>query len=323
MPAVRARVFPPLAGLASVSHALACLAVACLTTACIACSGSARADEVHLRQADGAELVLAAPAETLITLAPNLTELAFAAGAGEKIIATVEYSEFPAPAARIPRIGDAFRLDLERILTLQPDLVIAWHSGTPRVAVAYLESLGITTWSVEIRSPEEMAGVLEDMGRAIGDTGTARTAADAVRTRAGKLVEDYADQPAIRYFYQVAENPLYTISGEHLISRSFALCGASNVFAEAGGLAPTVTREAVMAADPQVLLAPTEPDGHDPLASWRDWPGMQAVGSGAMFLLPADAISQATPRLLEAVAHGCEMMHRQDGGQVPGRKNPR
>lgn len=286
---------------------MSCPALACI--ACLAWAGSVLADEVRLKQADGSELVLPAPAETLITLAPNLTELAFAAGAGEKIIATVEYSEFPAPAIQIPRIGDAFRLDLERILTLQPDLVIAWDSGNPQAAVAYLKSLGIATWTVEIRSLEEMATVLEDLGRASGNPGRARTAADGVRARARALVQDYAGLPAVSYFYQVAENPLYTISGEHLISRSLALCGARNVFSDAGGLAPTVTREAVIAADPQVLLAPAEPVGQDPLAGWRDWPRMQAVSNGAMFLLPADAISQATPRLLEAVAYGCELMH--------------
>jgi iron complex transport system substrate-binding protein len=284
--------------------------LACLALACITCTGSVLADEVRLKQADGSELVLPAPAETLITLAPNLTELVFAAGAGEKIIATVEYSEFPAPATRIPRIGDAFRLDLERILTLQPDLVIAWHSGNPQAAVAYLKSLGIATWTVEINSPEEMATVLEDLGRASGNPGTARTAADGVRARARELVQGYAGLPAVSYFYQVAENPLYTISGDHLISRSLALCGGRNVFSDAGGLAPTVTREAVIAADPQVLLAPAEPVGQDPLAGWRDWPRMQAVSNGAMFLLPADAISRATPRLMEAVAYGCELMHQ-------------
>ncbi|MGH8033654.1 MAG: cobalamin-binding protein [Lysobacterales bacterium] len=299
MHAVPGRLPVPLAGLAAF-----CLV---LTTT------PALSAEVRLRQADGSELVLSSPAKTLITLAPHLTELAFAAGAGKKIIATVEFSEFPAPAAGIPRIGDAFRLDLERILTLQPDLVIAWESGNPRAAVAHLESLGIVTWKVEIRRPEEIATVLEDMGRAGGDVRAAKKAADSVRTRLQELAGQYAGLPPVTYFYQVAENPLFTINGEHLISRSLALCGARNVFADAGGLALTVTREAVIAADPQVLLAPAERTIPDPLLAWRDWPAMRAVKSGAMYLLPADAISRATPRLLEAVAYGCELMHQVQG----------
>jgi iron complex transport system substrate-binding protein len=135
---------------------------------------------VELRQADESRLILPGPAETIITLAPHLTELVFAAGAGSKIIATVEYSDFPAAAVDIPRVGDAFRLDLERIFTLKPGLVIAWQSGNPQAAVAYLQSLGIPTWTIEIRRPEDVATVLE--ARASGSE-QAREAAKRTRLR--------------------------------------------------------------------------------------------------------------------------------------------
>jgi len=263
---------------------------------------------IELQQADGSPLTLPGPAATIITLAPHLTELAFAAGAGEQLTATVEYSEFPPAAISIPRIGDAFRLDFERILNLNPDLVIAWQSGNPQQAVARLTSLGITTWTIEIRRPGEIATTLEQIGRATGNLDHALQAAQQIRRKLRALSDKYSGLPPVSYFYQVSRHPLYTVNGEHLIARSLALCGGANIFQNERGLAPQVSHEAVIAADPSALLAPAELTQQDPLGQWRDWPRMQAVRNGAMFLLPADEISRATPRLLDAVTTACRQL---------------
>jgi len=265
---------------------------------------------IELPQADGSRLILQHPATTIVTLAPHLTELAFAAGAGEQLVATVEYSEFPPEAALLPRIGDAFRLDLERILSLKPDLVVAWQSGNPQQAVARLAALGLTTWTVEIRNPGQIATTLEQFGQATGNLDVARRSAMQVRLKLQALSERYAKLAPVSYFYQVSSKPLYTINGEHLITRSLALCGGVNVFGAASGLAPQVSYEAVIAADPLALVAPAEPGQQDPLARWRDWPRMRAVRNGALILLPADEISRATPRMLDALASGCSQLDR-------------
>jgi iron complex transport system substrate-binding protein len=265
---------------------------------------------IELPQADGSTLKLPRPARTLITLAPNLTELAFAAGAGAQLVATVAYSEFPAAAASLPRVGDAFRLDLERILALKPDLVIAWQSGNPQQGIARLQSLGIATWVVEIRQPDQIASTLQWLGRATGNPASGEAAARQARRKLEALTRRYAGLAPVRYFYQVAAAPLYTINGDHLIARGLALCGGVNIFQRESGLAPQVSQEAVMAADPQALLAPAGPLQPDPLARWREWPGMQAVHNGALFLLPEDEISRASPRLLDAIASGCGMLDR-------------
>ena len=270
-------------------------------------SGHLRA-EVELAQADGGILTLPQPARRIITLAPHLTELAFAAGAGAQVVATVAYSEYPPAAVSIPRVGDAFRLDLERILTLKPGLVVAWQSGNPPAAVTYLQDLGIPVWTVEIRRPEEIATVLEAMGRATGNEPTASAAAAATRRRIAELAKRYGGVSEVSYFYQVAVHPLYTINGEHLISRSLELCGGENIFGDAVGLAPQVSPESVIAADPQALLAPSGPGQQDALAWWRDWPGLRAVRADALYLLPEDEISRATPRMLDAVAAACKLL---------------
>lgn len=266
------------------------------------------ANAIELPQADGGTLTLDAPAGRIVTLAPSLAEMVFAAGAGDRIIATVEYSDYPEAAARLPRIGDAFRFDLERILALKPDLVIAWDSGNPVQALARLESLGLRVWRTELREPADIAELLQHVARAAGiaDNG----AGARVLGRLEALQRRYAGEPPLRYFYQVAERPLFTLNGEHIVSRGLALCGGVNVFAEQPVLAPQVSREAVLAADPAVLIAPRLRAADEPLAHWREWPRLQAVRNGALVYLSADRISRATPRMLDSLETGCKLMHR-------------
>jgi iron complex transport system substrate-binding protein len=267
-----------------------------------------QAVDLRVQQADGSELRLAGPASRIVTLAPHLAEGLFAAGAGPQLVATVEYSEFPAPAADIPRIGDAFRLDIERIVALQPDLVIAWDSGNPRPAIAQLRQLDLQVWSVEIREPGGIADFIESVGRISGHAAEARTEADRLRARLADLGQHYAGATPLRFFYQVDAKPLFTINGQHLISHGLALCGGVNIFAGETGLAFQVARESVIVANPDAILAPRLPGAADPLAEWRAWPGLSAVQRNALFLLPADEISRATPRFLDTLDQACELL---------------
>jgi iron complex transport system substrate-binding protein len=265
---------------------------------------------VDLLQADASYLRLDAPASRIITLAPHLAELAHAAGAGDKLIATVAFSEYPAAARDLPRVGDAFRLDIERIVALDPDLVIAWDSGNPHAAIRQLAALGIPVWSVEIRAPGEIASTLEALGEAAGTPEAAERRAQALRQRLESLAATYRSAAPLNYFYQVDSRPLFTVSGRHLISQGLALCGGRNIFAEEPGLAFQVSHESVVVANPDALFAPIPDGGDDPLAEWHSWPAMKAVRHEALFLLPADSVSRATPRFLDSLELACKLMHR-------------
>lgn len=272
---------------------------------------TAQTKSIRLQQADGSELILQQAAHTIITLSPHLAELAFAAGVGERVIATVEFSNYPAQAAELPRVGDAFRLDLERIVSLRPDLVIAWQSGNPARAIARLQELGLKLWVVEIRQPEEIASTLEQMGATGGQTQAGRLAAEQSRARLQEIVRSGAGAEKVTYFYQVAERPLFTLNGQHLISQSLALCGGENVFADEPVLAPQISLEAVMVRNPAVLFAATVEGQPDPLAAWLAWPRLQAVKDQRLYRLSADKISRATPRMLEEVVTACNLLHAQ------------
>jgi iron complex transport system substrate-binding protein len=273
--------------------------------------------DIELPQADGSTLTLETPAQRIVALAPNITELLFAIGAGERLLATAEYSDYPPEATTVPRIGDAFRFDLERILALRPELVIGWESGNPATALTGLEGLGLKVWRTEVSSPDAIANLMEALGRATGSEATANEAAVAFRNRLAALRDRYADRPSVSYFYQVAARPLYTVNGQHLLSQGLATCGASNLFDDLPNLAPQIAVEAVLAGDPQVFFAPAIPGQDDPLAQWREWPNLRAVREDALLTLPADPISRATPRLLDAVELACGLLDRYRAAQSP------
>lgn len=263
---------------------------------------------IELPQADGTQLVLATPAETIVTLAPNLAELVYAAGAGSKLVGTVEYSNYPPPVKQVPRIGDAFRVDLERIVQLEPDIVIAWQSGNPQTALQKLEQLGLVVWRVEITRPQQIADSVQRIAEAAGTEERGLPAAARLRWRLAELKRANAGKTPVSYFYQVSPRPLYTVNGSHIISRSLEVCAARNVFSDLAPLAPQINREALIAANPQVMIAPQVKGEPPALQAWQDWPNLRAVKNGALVYLPADEISQATPRLLDSLELACKLL---------------
>lgn len=264
--------------------------------------------DIVLPQANGATLTLPGPATRIITLAPNLAELVFAAGAGEHLKAVVEFSNFPTQMKQIPRIGNAFRIDLERIIELEPDLVIAWKSGNPQTALQKLEQLGVTVWQIEITRPEEIADAVENIARAAGTENTGQILAQQLRRKLANLQQQNAHKVPVDYFYQIAPRPLYTINGQHIISRSLEICGGRNIFSDLAVLAPQISRESVILADPQTMIAPEIAGNPPALAVWQEWPRLQAVKNGALLYLPVDEISQATPRLLDSIDLACKLL---------------
>ena len=274
--------------------------------AVLACLATA-ADAAGVRIVDDAQraVELSAPATRIVSIAPHVTELLFAAGAGDRVVGVDEFSDHPPPARALPRIGRHSGLDLEAIVALRPDLVVGWASGNRMPQLERLESLGIPLYLNEIRSVDDIAASIETFGRLAGTQTAAGAAADALRQRADAL-RTHGRAPRLRVFYQVWDRPLMTINGEHLISRAIERCGGRNVFASLSQLAPTVSVEAVLAADPQAIIA-TRIDDTDPagLAGWRRWPDLAASRHDNLLALPADLLQRPGPRFIDGVEALC------------------
>ncbi len=276
------------------------------------------AAEIQLQHHDGGPLILPENAQRIVTLAPNLAELVFAAGGGQYLLATVEYSDHPPAAKQLPRVGDAFRVDLEALLALQPDLVITWASGNPAALVERVEQLGLTVWRTELKQLEDIPVLLRSMGRAMGTSAQAGRAAAQFDLRLTAVTGQYKNAGPVAFFYQVAERPLYTVNGEHLISHALGLCGGTNVFAGLDSLAPSISTEAVIAVDPEVMFAPEGAGMQGGLDQWRKWQTLRAVHGDHLYYLDADRISRASPRFLDTMEQACHylsLVRDQRGGK--------
>lgn len=262
----------------------------------------------------GRRVTLDEPARRIVSLAPHTTELLFAAGAGDRVVGAVAHSDYPPEAASIPRVGGYSRLDYERILSLSPDLVIAWASGNERAAIDRLRTLGLTVYVSEPRHIADISKAMRRFGRLAGTEETASAAARAFDQRHRRLRERFADRPDIGVFYQIWKDPLMTVNGEHLIARVIQLCGGHNVFADLATLAPTIGVEAVIEADPEVIVASGMGNERPQwLDDWRQWPSIDAVQRGNLYFVPPQLIQRHSPRILDGAERLCGQLDEARG----------
>lgn len=265
--------------------------------------------DIRVTDAAGRSVVLAAPARRIVSFAPHVTELLYAAGAGAKVVGAVQYSDFPEAAKALPRVGSFSSIDLEAVAALKPDLVIAWQSGNRNQQYDLLEKLGIAVFVSEQHSLEDIAASIETLGRLAGTSAVAGPAARDFRARRDALAAKYAQRAPISVFYQIWNAPLMTINGAHTISGVMALCGGRNVFAGLPILAPTVTEEAVIAAKPEAIVASGMGEARPEwLDSWRRWRALPAVARDNLYFIAPELLQRHTPRILDGATQMCEQL---------------
>jgi len=249
----------------------------------------------------------AADEQRIVSLAPNLTELAFAAGAGSRVVGTVEFSDEPEAAKKIPRVGDAFRVDIERILAMKPTLVLAWTTGTPRPTIDRLRALGLNVREFATQRVADVPRVVRELGTLTMTQAIANDAATRFEQAMAALHMRYSKRPSIGVFLQVNTRPLYTVNSRQIMSELVTLCGGHNVFADLNQLAPQISFESVIARDPQVVIS-TDHAQIDAFTEWRKWPQVRAVRSGNLYSLPANDLTRATTRLPQGAKALCEVL---------------
>lgn len=257
----------------------------------------------------GHTVTLAAPAKRIVSLAPHITELLYAAGAGDRVVATVEHSDYPEAATKLPRVGGYSRIDLEAVAAAKPDLVIAWQSGNAVAHLDKLKSLGLPLFLSQPNRIEDVATSLEKLGQLAGTAPAAEAAAGQFRRQLADLDKRYRQRPKVRVFYQVWKQPLLTVGGHQIISDVIRLCGGENVFANLDTMAPTVSVEAVLAANPEAIVASGMGEERpDWLDDWKRWTRVTAVARGNLFFIPPALIQRHTPRLLQGAERLCEQL---------------
>lgn len=254
----------------------------------------------------GHQVRLASSATRIISLAPHLTEQLFAIGAGDKLIAAVDYSDYPEAARALPRVGGYSRLDLERIVALKPDLIVAWESGNDPRQLERLEQLGLIVYRSEPRRLGDIAEGMSRLGVLAGVAEQAQAEANKFNKRVARLGTMNAGKAPLKVFYQIWNSPLMTINGEHLISDVIALCGGVNIFADLPAFTPKISIEAVLVADPDIIIASgmgvARPEWLD---DWRRWRQLKAVAGEQLHFIPPELLQRATPRLLDGAEQVC------------------
>ena len=248
------------------------------------------------------------PAQRIVTLAPHLAELVHAAGAGDRLVGVSDWSDYPPGVEALPRVGSAVQVDLETLVALAPDLVLGWEGGNPVRLLRQVEGQGFRLVTFGVETLDDIGTQIEAIGHLAGTSDTAARAAARYRDALAALGAEQAGKTELRVFYQVSWRPLYTIGGRQVISQVISLCRGRNVFASQAALAPAVGLEAVVARDPEVILA-TQRQAAE-LAEWRRWDHVAAVAGGHLFTVPGDLLARPSPRILEGAREVCAALDR-------------
>ena len=267
--------------------------------------------EIRLVDALEREVVLKEPAQRIVSLAPHITEVVYAAGAGDLLVGAVSYSDYPEAAQSVPRVGSYETVSYETLVDLEPDLILAWHSGNGAETVKRLEELGLPVFVQEPRTLEGVAQTLLEVGLLSGNDEQGRAASEAFLARLSSLRSRYSQQTTVDVYYQIWNDPLLTLNGEHLISDVIRLCGGRNAFAKAQPMVSRLSIESILSVDPMVILASGMGEERPEwLDDWQEWPSLQAVARGQLYYIHPDLLQRHTPRIMDGAAQLCVQLEK-------------
>jgi iron complex transport system substrate-binding protein len=282
-----------------------------LAAMALAVGGAAAQAEVRAIDDTSQTVVLAAPAQRVVSLGPHLTELAYAIGGGDSVVGVIRYSDFPEAAKALPIVGDAHAIDFERIVQLKPDLVLVWGSGLNERHKARLRSLGLTVYESEIRHAQGIADTLRRLGTLLGRADGAEAAARRFESQWQGLTQSHRGKAPVRVFWQLWHEPLMTINREHLISEAMRACGGTNVFSDLPLLTPSVSWEAAVRADPQLIATSGRADDKArDFAAWQRFAAVSAVKRQRFASIDGNLIGRMGPRFVDGASALCEAIER-------------
>lgn len=257
----------------------------------------------------GLTVTLAKPALRVVSMAPSVTELLFAAGGGNQIVGAVNYSDYTEAAKRIPRIGSNREIDMELLISLKPDLIVAWRHNSSERQIEMVRRLGVPVFQSDPQTLDGIPDAVLRLGQLLGTDAAARTTATQLREQLAGLRAKYANRSTVRTFYQVWDKPLYTLSGKHILTDAMKLCGGENIFDKLTVTAPIVSIESVLQANPEAIIATAEKN-YGGVELWKPYGTLAAVRSNNLFTLDGHLLNRAGPRMVQGTAAMCEVLEQ-------------
>ena len=269
----------------------------------------AGASELSAIDDSGTKISLQSPATRIIAMSPDLTEVVFELGAGHRLVGAGEYSNYPPEASGITRVNSSASANFELIFSLEPDLVLVWKTGNGARTISRLRDLGLPVFVVETQRVADIPALYQRLGLLLGQKVLATQLAEKFLHEIDVIRQSIHSQPEITVFYEVWDDPLMTLSGQHMVSDAISICGGKNIFEDMVPIAPVVSLESVVAADPQVIITSGSIEG---LQNWRSrwarWGGMTAVENQHLFMVAPDLLLRQTGRLIEGIRSLCQKM---------------
>lgn len=243
--------------------------------------------------------------QRIVSLAPHATELLFSAGLGSRVVGVSESCDFPDAAKPLPKVSSYRGTNVEAVLALRPDIVVAWPSGNKADDIAALERLGVRVYKSEVDTLAGIVNAQREFAKWAGDAAAIERAAVADR-EIKSMREKYSSKASIRVFYQLGDGRLFTLSNKHLIGEALASCGAKNIFGELAIPAPEVSREAVIAAKPDAIVLASASARNAVSAQWRATP----LAATPIIVVDGARLHRPTLRTVDAVHEMCQSLHR-------------
>ena len=267
------------------------------------------AQAITVQDFSGREVTLDQPAKRIVALAPHIVENLYSAGAGDKLVGVVSYSNFPDEAKNVPEVGTYNAFSLEQVLALNPDLVVMWGSGNGMQTLSKFEALGIPVYVSELRQLSDVPKSIRNLSQLAGTPAIGEAEASRIETELNALHRRYGEKRSLSVLYQIWNDPLQTVNGEHLISEIIALCGGHNVFGDASSLAPRVSIESVLLRDPDAIVASGMGEARPEwLDQWRAYPSLTAVADEALFFVNPDHLQRPSARIVLGARSLCQQL---------------
>lgn len=259
----------------------------------------------------GDTVTLKSSAKRIVSLSPGVTELIFAAGGGGYLKGVVNYSDYPEAAKKIPQIGSYNSIDIEQIIALSPDLVVAWKSGNPPLQISQLKKLGVNVYQSEPREFEDIPSTISRLGLLMDTAPIADKSSASFRKRLTALQQRYpktANKKTV--FIQIWNQPLMTISGKHLISKVVSQCNGKNIFQDESQLTLSLNVETIINMNPDIILVTRQGKlGEAWLSQWRRWGFLTSVSQHQLYRVNPDIVVRHTPRILDGIAQVCSFLY--------------
>ncbi|UWF48704.1 cobalamin-binding protein [Pseudomonas sp. N3-W] len=246
---------------------------------------------------------LAAPAR-VVSLAPSLSEIVVELDSADLLVGVLDAGERPAPIKDVASVGSYGQLDMERLLSLKPDLLLLWPGSVGPAQREQLKRLNIPTYVAEPHDLRQLTTQIEAIATQLGRPQRGVKLAADLRQKLDALRERYRRETPLRVFYQVWDRPLYTVGGGQIISDALQVCGARNVFADLTLPAPQVSVEAVLQRDPEVILAADQAQ----LDAWKAWPQVAAVANKQLLMVTDKGLERPSGQMIEATAKLCQVI---------------